>query len=230
MKVLAVDSSSVVATAAIVEDCKLLGELVLNHKLTHSEQLMPLVDQLLRMIELKPGDMDLYAVANGPGSFTGLRIGISSIKGLSFATGKPAVGICTLEGMAQGLAYSRYAVCPLMDARNDQVFTALYECGETPKEILSPMAVGIDEMLMQLKGQEVLFLGDGALLHRERIVRAMGDCAHFAPAMCNMARASGVACAALHHLDQAGDSQALEAVYLRKSQAEREREGRERKV
>lgn len=230
MKILAVDSSSVVATVAVVEDDKLLGEISVNHKLTHSEKLMPLMDQLLGMLELKPSDMDLFAVANGPGSFTGLRIGISSIKGLSYATGKPAVGISTLEGLAQGVPFSQYLVCPLMDARNDQVFTALYECGQHPKEILAPVAMGIEEILEQRKGKETLFLGDGALLHRKRIDAVLGEYAHFAPSHCSMARASCIGSAALNHLDQTGDSQQLEAVYLRKSQAEREKEERERRV
>ena len=126
MKILAIDSSGIVASAAVVENDNLLGEYTINHKKTHSQTLLPMIDEVVRMLELDLHTIDAIAVAGGPGSFTGLRIGSATAKGLGFALDKPLIQIPTVDGLAYNLAGSSALVCPLMDARRNQVYTGLY--------------------------------------------------------------------------------------------------------
>src|SRR3712207_4927086 len=126
MKILSIDSSTSSASCAILEDNKLLGEITLNDKKQHSVILMPLIDSLLKDLKLTINDIDAFAVSSGPGSFTGLRIGIATVKGLADGTGKPFVGISSLDGLAFNLAYSSGIICPIIDALRDNVYTALY--------------------------------------------------------------------------------------------------------
>jgi tRNA threonylcarbamoyladenosine biosynthesis protein TsaB len=127
MRILAVDTSSNVASAAIVDDNKLVCECVLNNKLTHSQTLMPMIDEVFKKSELAPQDIDMFAVSSGPGSFTGLRIGVTTIKGLAHATDKPVCGVNTLEALAYNLPFCPYIIAPIMDARREQVYNAFYK-------------------------------------------------------------------------------------------------------
>jgi len=127
LRVLAIDTSSVVATVAIMDDEKLIGEYVLNHKQTHSQKIMPMIEELLASSELRIQDIDVFAVASGPGSFTGLRIGAATMKGLAHAMNKPIIGVSTLDGLAFNLPYCNYIISPIMDAKNEQVYNALYK-------------------------------------------------------------------------------------------------------
>ncbi len=230
MKILAVDTSSAVASAAIVEDDKLICECVLNNKLTHSQTIMPMIDYVFKASELKPQDIDIFAVANGPGSFTGLRIGVTTVKGLAHAEGKPVVGVNTLEALAYNLPFCPYIISPIMDARREQVYNAFYkvENGQII-EIAPPRAIALSDCLEELQGfgKQVIFLGDGVPVFKEKIKEVLGSLALFAPQTVNAQRASAVAEAAKNK--QTVPYAELVPVYLRQSQAERELEERGKK-
>lgn len=229
MRILAVDSSANVASAAIAEDHKLICEFTLNHKKTHSEKLMPMIDEVLKNAQLTPADVDVFAVANGPGSFTGLRIGVATVKGLAHAVQKPVVGVSTLLAMAYNLPFCEYLVSPIMDARRAQVYNGIYRWQNGRIEtVTAPRAVAIADCVEEFKtsGEKVVFLGDGVPVHGEFIKEQLGGQAFFAPQNCNMQRAASVALAAAD-LYQAGVCETyyeLAPVYLRKPQAERELE------
>jgi len=231
MKVLALESSSAVAGAAIVDDRKLIVEYTLNHKKTHSQKLMPLVEEILESAELSLDSIDVFAAAAGPGSFTGLRIGIATIKALAQAVNKPVVGIPTLDGLAYNLPFAEGLICPIMDARRDQVYTSVYRWQQDRLDRLEDyMAIPVPELLQILKQKNspVIFNGDGVPVYRKVIEEEMGQLALFAPLTAMMQRASSIACLALEKA-AAGETQhyfQLEPFYLRKSQAERLREQR----
>lgn len=230
MKIFAVDTSSAVATAAIIDENKLICECVLNNKLTHSQTLMPMIDDVFKKSELTPSDIDVFAVSNGPGSFTGLRIGVTTVKGLAHATGKQVVGVNTLEALAYNLPFCPYIISPIMDARREQVYNAFYrfENGKL-KEIVEPRAVALSDCLTELQkcGEKVVFLGDGVPVFKEKIKEALGENALFAPQTANAQRASAVAEAAKNK--ESIHYSKLVPVYLRVSQAERELEERGKK-
>lgn len=224
MRVLAIDTSSIVATTAILEDTYLLGEKVLNNKLTHSQTLMPMVEELLTDLNMKIQDIDIIAVAKGPGSFTGLRIGAATAKGLAYAAQKPLVAVSTLEALANQLPFSKYIVCPIMDAKRSQVYTALYQWEDGFKEIHSPCAVSIDDLIKEIGEQQVIFIGDGIPVYKEILLETLGEKAHFSPPSINMQKASAVGLLALQKAvkEEFEDIYAFSPEYFRLSQAERE--------
>ncbi len=229
MKILAIDSSSNALAVAVTDEDKLLGESVLNHKKTHSQTLMPMIEKLLCATETDISQIDLFAVAAGPGSFTGLRIGVATAKALAHATGKPVAGVSTLEAMAYQLPFCSALVVPIMDARRAQVYNGVYRWeGEMLITVIEPQAVAIEALLDSLAdcGQKAVFLGDGVSVYRDIILQKIGESAEFAPVNANMQRASCVAALARR---QAADGKLsryneLLPIYLRKSQAERELE------
>ena len=226
MKVLAVDTSANVATAAICDEGRLICESILNHKKTHSEKIMPMIDELLKDSETDIHDIDLFAVANGPGSFTGLRIGVSTVKGLAHAAGKPIVGISTLAGLAYNLFDVDGIIAPIMDARRSQVYNALYRFENgilIEKE--PPRAIALSDCLAELQSeQKVYFLGDGTAVYEKEIAKALGERAVIAPMTASLQRASSIAALALMKAKEGyvDDYQTLMPFYLRKPQAERE--------
>ena len=229
MKILGIDSSGNVAGVAIVTDGVTTGEYTINHKKTHSETLLPMVDELLRMTETDLKSIDAIACASGPGSFTGLRIGAATVKGLCLAVDKPVVAVPTLTGLAYGLSGVSSLVCPLMDARRNQTYTALYDVSGTfPEAVLEDCVVGIDEIVAAINetGRDVIFTGDGCPVFESTIKEQVKVAISFAPAHLNRQRAAAVAAlgelmAAKGELVSADD---FTLTYLRKSQAERERE------
>ena len=147
MKILGLDSSGLVASVAIVEDNDLKGEYTVNYKKTHSQTLLPMLDEVAKMIELDLNSIDAIAVSGGPGSFTGLRIGSATAKGLGLALGKPLIHIPTVDALAYNLAGNRDIICPLMDARRNQVYTGIYEFCDGKLQILeNQMAVSVTEI------------------------------------------------------------------------------------
>lgn len=228
MKILAIDSSGMVASAAVVEDDNLLGEYTINYKKTHSQTLLPMIDEVVRMLDLDLAAVDAIAVAGGPGSFTGLRIGAATAKGLGFALDKPLVSIPTVDGLAYNLAGCATLVCPLMDARRNQVYTGLYEfAGYQMHALLYQCAAGIDEIVERINaaGQAVTFLGDGTAVYAPYIKEHCSVPYAFAPAHLNKQRAASVAVLAMEYY-RAGRIQTaadFRPQYLRLSQAERER-------
>lgn len=233
MKILGLDSSGLVASAAIVEDDILLAEYTTDYKKTHSQTLLPMLDELRKMIELDLNTVDAIAVAAGPGSFTGLRIGSATAKGLGLALDKPLIEVPTLEGLAWNLWGTDKIVCPLMDARRNQVYTAAYEFRREGEGFqLCPVAEqaprDIVEMLEMLNdlGREAIFLGDGVSVYRDLIRERCGIPYSVAPAGCNRQRAANIAVLGAVYMRQGKTVTAAEhqPIYLRQSQAERERD------
>lgn len=233
MKILALDSSGLVASVAVVEDDNLLGEYTINHKKTHSQTLLPMLDEVSRMIELDLETIDAIAVAAGPGSFTGLRIGSATAKGLGLALKKPLIGIPTVEGLAYNLFDISGFVCPIMDARRNQVYTGIYAFENHEMKIIEDqMAIGIEELIEKLNthGQPVTFLGDGVSVYRKAIEEKMKIPYAFAPAHMNKQRAGAIAALGIKYymVGKIETAREHQPDYLRVSQAERERAERQR--
>jgi tRNA threonylcarbamoyladenosine biosynthesis protein TsaB len=232
MRVLAVDTSSNVATVAVMEDELLLGEYILNHKKTHSQKIMIMIEQLLDDLELRVQDIDIFAAAVGPGSFTGLRIGVATVKALAHAAGKEVVSVGTLEALAYNVPYAEHIIVPIMDARRNNVFTASYIWDEGFKEIGEPEGITIEECVESCgEFLDTIFVGDGATAHREYITEKLGEHAIFPHGAALNSRASSVAAIAMEKAKR-GETQSyleMKPYYIKKSQAERELEERENK-
>ena len=228
MKVLGIDSSGMVATVAVVEDTQMLAEYTINYKKTHSQTLLPMLDEVAKMMELDLNTIDAIAVAAGPGSFTGLRIGSATAKGLGLALKKPLVSVPTLEGIAYNFCGSEKVICPMMDARRSQVYTGIYEFqGNTLKVLEDQMAVPVEELLEKLNqtGREVILAGDGVPVYLELIEKNLKVPYLLAPAHLNRQRAGAVAVLGMQYAKEGKLESAMEHQpdYLRLSQAERER-------
>lgn len=229
MKVLALDSSGLVASVAIVQDDELLGEYTINHKKTHSQTLLPMLDEVAKMIELDMNSIDFIAVSAGPGSFTGLRIGSATAKGLALALDKKIVSVPTIDAMAYNLWGSDAQICPIMDARRNQVYTGLYQFEDDHMNTILPECVlMIDEIVSRINesGMKTVFLGDGVAVFKEYIEGNIKVSYSFAPANNNKQRASSVAALGieLYKAGKAEDAKEHKPEYLRLSQAERERQ------
>lgn len=229
MIVLSVDSSSKVATVAILKDDVLLGEYILNDKREHSVILMPLIETLLKECNLTIDDIDGYVVSKGPGSFTGLRIGMATIKGMSFGNNKPYISISSLDALAYNLISFNGIICPIMDALRENVYTALYKNNnDSLEKIMDYTALDIDELvnLLKDKNEEVIFVGDGLYKHKKYICDNFPK-AHFAPVHLNIIRASSLGELGLNLLKKGiCDDSNSAPIYLKKPQAERELERR----
>ncbi len=259
MKILALDSSGLVASVAVMEDDSLIAEFGIQYKKTHSQTLVPMMEEIRRTIDLDLASLDAVAVAAGPGSFTGLRIGSATAKGLGLALGVPLIEVPTLEGLAYNLYGSEGYVCPIMDARRGQVYTGIYEFvkeeadgGRTdekkPEEegaagrkclpggykmrtVQEQAAFAIEEIagILNDLGHEAIFLGDGVPVFRDRLPELMETAYSFAPAHMNRQRAAAVAALAGVYYREGKIVSAAEhaPIYLRMSQAERERKEKE---
>lgn len=232
MKILAIDSSGLVASVAVVDDDKLLGEYTINHKKTHSQTLLPMLDELANMIELDLNTIDAVAVAGGPGSFTGLRIGSATVKGLALALDKPVISVPTVDALAYNLCGHRDIICPLMDARRNQTYTGLYRFNGNQMQILQEQCVvDINTIIAKINdiGQSAVFMGDGVPVFQSYIEENICTDYIFAPAHMNKQRAGAVAALAEQYYieGKAIDAAAHKPEYLRLSQAERERLERE---
>ncbi len=183
MKILAIETSTMLGGVAIVDETAgLIAETRLNVKTTHSERLMTAVNNTLIQSELTLDDMDVFAVASGPGSFTGLRIGLSTVKGLSYATGKPLVTVPTLEAFAWNFQLSAYPVCLMLDARKSEVYSVVYKWEDNGfRTVIECLSVRPEAILKELQG-DILFAGEGVLLYKNRIIEVMKDRAFFASA------------------------------------------------
>lgn len=232
MKILSLDSSGIVASVAVVEDDTLLAEYTVNYKKTHSQTLLPMLDEVVKMTELDLGTIDAIAVAAGPGSFTGLRIGSATAKGLGLALDKPLIAVPTVEALAYNLYDVKGLVCPIMDARRSQVYTGIYRFEKHALTVVEDqMAVAVTELLERLNelGEPVTFLGDGVTVFRDVIARTLKIPYSFAPAHVNKQRAAAVASLGMVYYKEGRVENARDhsPEYLRVSQAERERAERE---
>ena len=230
MKILAFETSAKSASVALLEEDKLLGEYYQNNGMTHSVTLMKMAENLLENCDLKPEDISAAACAAGPGSFTGVRIGVAAAKGFAWGRDIPCVGVSTLEAMAQGARSFQGVICCTMDARRQQVYNALFRCcGGTLTRLTPDRAISLEELELELKNVEIpkIIVGDGAQLCYNTLGERLSDVIP-APEHLAMQRASGVALVARAQLLKGGafPGAALEPNYLRLSQAERERNER----
>lgn len=244
MRVLAIDSSGLTATVAVVEDKQTIAEYTTNFKKTHSQTLLPMIDEMMRMIEMDVSDVDAIAVAGGPGSFTGLRIGSATAKGLGLALDKPLIHVPTLDAMAYSLYGCEDIICPVMDARRKQVYTGLYSFARKKPEddslydepvfqvLRMQMAVPVEELIRHLNvyRRRVVFLGDAVPVYTETLAEGMKVPYSFAPSFMNRQRAAVVGALGIHYYQTGRFETAAEfkPEYLRRSQAERERAEREK--
>ena len=233
MKILALDSSGLVASVAILTETELLAEYTVNYKKTHSQTLLPMIDEIVRMIDIDLATIDAIAVAAGPGSFTGLRIGAATAKGLGLALDKPLIAVPTVEGLAYNLYGTNALVCPIMDARRNQVYTGVYYFkGKELVAVKEQCAEGIEETIAFLnkENRPVIFLGDGVPVFKEIITEKMVGDYSFAPAHLSRQRAGALGALASIYYDANKVQSATEhrPDYLRMSQAEREQAEKER--
>lgn len=221
MIVLGVECSALSAGAAVVEDGKLLSECFVNCGLTHSETLLPMIDSALTMAGKDIGDIDLIAVSDGPGSFTGLRIGVGTVKGLAIGAGKKVLGVSPLKALCFNVPNAKGEIAAIMDARRGQVYCGIYKWDKGNLiEIRGADAMPLDELL-QNAVEGTTFVGDGAAAFKEKISGVLGDKAVFPSDNLIFQRASSIAMAALDY--EGIDEKELLPIYLRRPQAERER-------
>ena len=228
MKILAIDSSGMTASAAIAEEGKLIAEYSVNNKKTHSQTLLPMIDEIVRMAQLDRSSIDAIAVAGGPGSFTGLRIGAATAKGIGLALKKPLISVPTLEAMAYNAWGMQGLIVPMMDARREQVYTGIYRFdGEGIKAVMEQDALSLEELMIRLNdmGERAFLLGDGTVAFRDKIQDALTVPFVFAPPHMNQQRAGAVACCAFAYAARGEFVAAADfrPDYLRLSQAERVR-------
>lgn len=226
MKVLGLDTSTLMTTCGVIDENILLGEYSLNQDMSHSEKLVPMVKEVLDNLKLKVEDIDVFGVSTGPGSFTGLRIGIATIKAFAHIFDKPIVGVSTLEALAFNLPYNDVVV-PMIDARRDRVYTGIYKWeGEILITIMEPTVMEIDTLLDLLDKdyKNIVVNGDGSLLFKERILNKLKNKVRFATLGQNMCRASSICELALIKYKKGivDDYFTLAPDYLRESQAQRE--------
>ena len=232
MRILGIESSSLVASAAVVENEVTLAEYTVNYKKTHSQTLLPMIDEMMRLFDMEPSAVDAIAVSGWPGSFTGLRIGSATAKGLGLALKKPLIHVPTLDAMAYGLFGASGLICPMMDARRQQVYTGIYRFEERFEIVMEQSALAVADLAERLNalGERVIFLGDGVPVYEKQLAETLTVPYCFAPAHVNHQRAASVAALGAVYFAEGKTETAAEHKpdYLRKSQAEREREEKER--
>lgn len=231
MKILGIDSSGLVASAAIADEKNIIAEFTVNNRQTHSQTLLPMIEKVVDMSGIELEQIDAIAIAAGPGSFTGLRIGSATAKGIGLVLKKPIVSVPTLEGLAYRVSVFDGLICPIMDARRNQVYTGIYRMGDGNLICLSEQkAVDIHEIMEELEkyDDKVIFLGDGVEVQKETIEKEFKNEYCFAPIHLSKQSAAAVAALGEVYFEQGKVESAAEhkPIYLRKSQAEREREER----
>ncbi|MCR5673166.1 MAG: tRNA (adenosine(37)-N6)-threonylcarbamoyltransferase complex dimerization subunit type 1 TsaB [Lachnospiraceae bacterium] len=228
MKIIAIDSSGLVATVAIATEDTVIAEYTVNYKKTHSQTLVPMLDEIKKMTELDLNTVDAIAVAAGPGSFTGLRIGSATAKGLALALDKPVIEVPTVDALAMNMWGTKDVICPIMDARRHQVYTGFYEFDNEDDlmilhEQFAEDIVKVTEMLNDI-GSPVIFLGDGVPVSKDSILENIKVPCRFAPAHMNRQSAAALATLAVRYYKEGRTVNGADhkPEYLRMSQAERE--------
>lgn len=228
MKILAIESASLTASAAIITDDILTAEYTVNDRKTHSQTLLPMVDEICRMVQLDKKEIDAVAVSAGPGSFTGLRIGAATAKGMGLALHIPLLPVPTLDALAYNLWGTDALICPVMDARRGQVYNGLYHCREELEMVEKARAIPAEDLIRELneRNERVIFLGDGVPVLREIAEQNLAVLHSYAPAHQSRHRAASVGALGMKMLREGKSVKAADFVpfYLRLSQAERERE------
>ena len=233
MKILAIESSAITASVAIIDDDKIIAEYTINHKKTHSQTLLPMIDEICKMTEVTPDDLDVIAVSVGPGSFTGLRIGVATGKGIALAKDKPMVAVPTLEGLSYNLYGEEKIIVPIMDAKRKHVYSAIYTFKDNELvELRKTNLISIEDLVDELNDNydDVIFLGDGIEVTREYFSEHLKVNYNEASALNKSHKASSVAYRAFDLAKKgklvSGDD--IKPDYLRPSQAERELEAKKK--
>nr|WP_300885015.1 tRNA (adenosine(37)-N6)-threonylcarbamoyltransferase complex dimerization subunit type 1 TsaB [uncultured Schaedlerella sp.] len=245
MKVLAIESSGLTASVAVVEETRTVAEYTVDYKKIHSQTLLPMIDEVVRMTDLDLAEIDAIAVSGGPGSFTGLRIGSATAKGLGLALDKPLIHVPTVDGLAYQVYGCGDIICPIMDARRNQVYTGIYtfsaragkkegirEVDPVFQVLRMQMAIAVEDLIRRLNNynRPVVFLGDGVPVYREMLSAGLKVPYSFAPSYMNRQRAAVVGALGIRYYKAGKYETAMEhqPEYLRQSQAERERAQREK--
>ena len=232
MNILMIDTSGPACGVAIASGGQVICEMQLTSGRTHSQRVMPMVDQALSLCEMTVSDIDLFGAVVGPGSFTGVRIGVSTVKALAHAAGKSAIGVDALEALAANVTGFDGVVCPILDARAQQVYGAMFECGMPPVRMMEDTAEKLTAFLDRVEGTgcDAMFVGDGAAAFGGMIRERLGARAHFAPAQHQGLRAASACALAMRYAENEEnlcDCMTLLPQYLRAPQAERERAAKE---
>ncbi len=223
MKVLGIDTSTSCGAVGLIDDGEILSDTLLNIPVTHSERLLGAIESVLREARCSIGDVDAWAISLGPGSFTGLRIGVSTVKGLAFATGKPVAGVSTLDALASQISPTSYLVCPILDARKNEVYTAFYRYGEG--DILGrqsdDQALRPEDLIKRVK-ERTIFLGDGVRTYRDFLLHSLPSLATFPVAPLHVPHGSMVAKLGFELLKKGEhlNVSTFSPVYIRPSEAE----------
>lgn len=232
--ILAIESSSLVASVALADEDRIIAEYTTNQKKTHSQTLLPMIDEIFKITETDKNEISAIAVSAGPGSFTGLRIGAATAKGLGLALDKPLISIPTVDGLAYNIPFTDKLICPIMDARRNQVYTGLYENMDGNQiTIMEQKAMAAEELISLLNetGRSAIFLGDGIPVYKTMLNEKLTIEHYYAPAHMNRQRAASVAALGMIYYTQGKTESADSHVpnYLRMSQAERERMNHDQK-
>lgn len=226
MKVLGIDTSTLMTTCGVIDQERLLGEYSLSQDMSHSEKLVPMIKEVLDSLDLNVNDIDVFGVSIGPGSFTGLRIGIATVKAFAHLSNKPIVGVSTLEALAYNLPFNNIIV-PMIDARRDRVYTGIYTwVGQSIKPIMEPCILEVKELLDILNRDydDVVVNGDGSIFYKDVIMETLKDKVRFATIGQNMCKASSICELALikYKNNEVDDFYTLAPEYLLETQAQRE--------
>ncbi len=227
MKVLAIDSSGLVASVAIVSDNEMIAEYTVNYKKTHSQTLMPMINEIVEMTKTDLKELDGIAISKGPGSFTGLKIGAATAKGLGLVLDIPIIAIPTVDGIAYNLYKTKGIICPIMDARRNQAYTGLYKWINDEFTVLSEQKVAkIEELVKEINelNEEVIFLGDGVEIFKNQLKELVNVPYSYAPSHLSKQRAGAIGALGIEYMKKGETIHAdnFAPSYLRKSQAERE--------
>lgn len=228
LNIVAIDTSGPTASCAVMRDGEIIHSVFLNQGLTHSETIMPALDEAMTSAQIDCSQVDAFAAVAGPGSFTGVRIGVCAVKGLAHAHNTPCASVDALEALAMNVIGFDGIACPILDARRGQVYCAAFDVrGELPVRVLPDQALELNAYLAQLpRDRRLIFVGDGLRVHADAILRALGDRAVIAAANLRNLRAEAACMLANAHQDQWMEARKLVPIYLRAPQAERERDRR----
>ena len=228
LNIVAIDTSGSTASCAVMRDGEIIHSVFLNQGLTHSETIMPALDEAMTSAQIDCSQVDAFAAVAGPGSFTGVRIGVCAVKGLAHAHNTPCASVDALEALAMNVTGFDGIACPILDARRGQVYCAAFDVrGELPVRVLPDQALELSAYLAQLpRDRRLIFVGDGLCAHADAILRALGDRAVIAAANLRNLRAEAACVLAMAHRDQWMEARRLVPIYLRAPQAERERDRR----
>ena len=228
MNIVAIDTSGPTASCAVMRDGEIIHSIFLNQGLTHSETIMPALDEAMTSAQIDCSQVDAFAAVAGPGSFTGVRIGVCAVKGLAHAHNTPCASVDALEALAMNVIGFDGIACPILDARRGQVYCAAFDVrGELPVRVLPDQAIELSAYLAQLpEDRRLIFVGDGLRVHADAISNALGDRAVIAAANLRNLRADAACVLAMAHQDQWMEARRLVPIYLRAPQAERERDRR----